>query len=403
MARILISFVGTGALTGKGDSMREYRKTLYRIGDKELGEFPFVAAALTTEHKVDKVILIGTAHSMWEEVYRYFSEKNKREICDKVYIEVSDYCSAADSQSPLELPHKREIESAVGDAQIVIIRYGLDEGEISENVGNIIKLNEQFNVGDEIIVDITHAFRSLPMLIMNLLIYMKNVSRKNIIISHIYYGMLEMFNERKYAPIVDIKGVLDLNDWITGAYSFSQYGNAYKVADILEGVETSLASRLRQFSDNLNLNHLFALEQEVNNLAALRKAEYQSPLSEMVVKPIVDEFLRDFGVVGKNHALFQFRIAQWQYKHRNYASSLISLQESILTYICQKEELDWRNKEDRDEAKKRVNSYPDLHCYFEINRLRNSVAHNLKTEKNAQTIIVRLGAALKKVGKVIKS
>ena len=330
MAKVLISFLGTGSLEkGKSEidmrSAREYRKACYHLGERNLGEFPFVAAALSSAHQVDKVILIGTVHSMWEEVYRYFSEKNGREIDEHAYLSVAEYCESANADSPLELPYKSEIENAVGNAKIEIIRYGVTEEEISENISIILKLSGQFSSGDEVIVDITHSFRSLPMLIMNLLIYMKNVGRKKINISHIYYGMLEIAREKGYAPIIDLRKISELSDWITGAYSFSQYGNAYKVAELLQDTDSSMSSRLKKFSDELNLNHLDALEKEVSNLRAMKNNAYASPLAEMVVKPVVDDFLSSFGVVKDNHALFQFRIASWQFEHKNYGSSLLSL------------------------------------------------------------------------------
>lgn len=81
MAKVLISFIGTGPLVNKGTlgeekSSREYRRASYHLGEENLGEYSFMAAALYETQNIDKVILIGTAHCMWEEVYRYFQEKN---------------------------------------------------------------------------------------------------------------------------------------------------------------------------------------------------------------------------------------------------------------------------------------------------------------------------------------
>ena len=409
MAKVLISFVGTGSLEkGKSESdmksAREYRKACYHLGEQDLGEFPFVAAALSSAHQVDKVILIGTVHSMWEEVYRYFSEKNGKRIDENVYLSIAEYCESANASSPLELPHKSEIEGAVGDARIEIIKYGVTEEKISENINKVLKLSEQFSSGDEVIVDITHSFRSLPILIMNLLIYMKNVGRKKINISHIYYGMLEISKEKGYAPIIDLKKVMELSDWITGAYSFSQYGNAYKVVELLEDTDASISSRLKKFSDELNLNHLDALEKEVCNLSAMKNNVYCSPLAEMVVKPVVDDFLRSFNVVKGKHSLFQFRIARWQFEHRNYGSALLSLQESILTYICEQEGMEWKDMNNRKKAKEslNLNMYPELQCYWQIKKMRNCVAHSLKTERNAESMIVKLRKSLNRLEKVIK-
>ena len=388
MAKVLISFVGTGAPNDR----REYRTATYEMEGKQ-NTTSFMAAALTDMCQVDKLILIGTTHSMWEEVYRHFSEKNNRECKDDVYCEVADFCGSATAETAPEIPHKKEIEEAVGNAHIAIIRYGITEGEIEENVETILKLQDQFSNGDEIIVDITHSFRSLPLLIMNLLICLKNVSRKGVKISHVYYGMLEVARERKVAPIVDLKSVLNITDWIVGAYSFSEYGNAYKIVELLKGTDNELASRLRHFSDDMNLNHLDALEDESIKLRSLKKKEY-SPLAELIVKPVVDGFLKSLGNTNDNPALFQYRLARWQFEHMNYASSFMSAQESIITYECIRMNKDWSDMDVREDAKRRLRSYT---WFRNLAHSRNCLAHSKETVKNAQSMIDTLRNALKEI------
>jgi len=76
MAKVLISALGTGV---KDD--REYRKAPYVFpGDTKVYKTLFIASALCEQLKVEKLYLIGTAKSMWEEVYEYFSNASKTEI-----------------------------------------------------------------------------------------------------------------------------------------------------------------------------------------------------------------------------------------------------------------------------------------------------------------------------------
>lgn len=413
MAKVLISFIGTGPLVSKGAqeerSAREYRKASYHLGEENLGEYSFTAAALAETQRIDKVILIGTARSMWEEVYRYFLEKKGEEINEDVYCEIAEHCEAATSTSSLYVPHAKEIEEAIGnDAHLVLIRYGVNEEEINENINIILQLNQLLATGDELIVDVTHSFRSLPITIMNLLLYLKNVSSKNIKLSHIYYGMIEMSKEYGYAPIVDLKKILKLNDWIVGAMAFKRYGNAYQIAGLLQQEDTDVTNRLKHFSDVMNLNHLHAISKETQSLRALLKKDFKSLLPEMIVKPVVKDFLNNFNGTEQNPALFQYQLALWQFKHMNYASSLISLQESILSYACQLAKHNPFDKDERQEVK-------DLICqdknfistelrgvYFAITTNRNSVAHALKTDFSSGKIIASLRTSLITVGKYIK-
>ncbi len=414
MAKVLLSFVGTGPVVNKGSmgeekSAREYRSASYHIGENDLGEYSFTAAVLCESLNVDKVFLIGTAHSMWEEVYRYFQEKNGKVVDEEVYCEIAEHCESANSKSELRVPHLQEIEQAIGaGAHVTLIKYGVNEQEIDENINIILGLNQLLSTGDELIVDVTHSFRSLPITIMNLLLYLKNVSSKNIKISHIYYGMIEMSKEYGYAPIVDLKKILKLNDWIVGANAFKQFGNAYQIAGLLQSVDTDATTRLKHFSDVLNLNHLFAISQETQSLKALVKKDFSSQLPELIVKPVVGDFLKNFQGTDKDPALFQYKLAVWQFKHMNYTAALISLQEGILSYACQLVGVDCYDKDERQKVKDRICAdkeflpYELRGVYFEVTKNRNVVAHALESEFSSGKIIEHLRTSLKTAGEYIK-
>ncbi len=413
MAKVLISFIGTGPLVNKGTlgeekSAREYRRASYHLGEENLGEYSFMAAALYETQNIDKVILIGTAHCMWEEVYRYFQEKNGGVVDEDVYCEIAEHCEAATSKSELYIPHVKEIEAAIGkDAHLALIRYGVNEEEINENINIILQLNQLLSTGDELIVDVTHSFRSLPITIMNLLLYLRNVSSKNIRISHIYYGMIEMSKEYGYAPIVDLKKILKLNDWIVGAMAFKQYGNAYQIAGLIQQEDPDVTNRLKHFSDVMNLNHLYAISQETQSLRALMKKDFDSMLPEMIVKPVVKDFLNNFKGTEQDPARFQYQLAQWQFKHMNYTAALISLQESILSYACQLANHDPFDKDERQKIKdvicndKEFIPFELRGVYFEITKNRNVVAHALESDFSSGKIIESLRTSLITAGKYI--
>ena len=189
MSKILISFIGTGNLLPDGRAQRDYRKALYKLGDEEV-ETSFVAYALKQFVKPDKLFLIGTPHSMWEEVYRSFCDHPD----DNVWAELGEWCEKANKDTPVEImPHKGDIEAAIGKgSKIFPIRYGINEAQIQENIDIILGLRAYLEDGDEIVVDITHSFRSLPLLIMQLILYLKQISAPKVTVSHVYYGMLDV-------------------------------------------------------------------------------------------------------------------------------------------------------------------------------------------------------------------
>ena len=420
MAKVLISFLGTGPLIPNG-AKREYQTANYHLvtpptsdsnlSTSDLGNFPFVSAALKKHHKADKLLLIGTVHSMWEEVYRWFSADANKDIDEDVYFDIANACENANYKSDLEIPHQEDIEQALGEgSKVILIKYGITEKEIAENINIILNLKQYLHNNDELIVDVTHSFRSLPMFIMNLLIYLQNASDITIHISHIHYGMLEMRRELGYAPILDLKSIMDVNAWITGAYSFLQFGNTYKIAQLLQSENKSVANVLKNFSDAMNTNYMYTMQTEIQKLSAIKNKQYKTMLPEMIINPIVEKFVKTFSVSYKKyeHSHFQLKMARWQFDHKKYAQAYLTSNEAIITHICEQNMLQWDDKEQRDFVKNVLLGILDENLldvdvdlaklFRKHNSKRNGIAHTkiLKTfdkearkedEMNLQEII----------------
>ena len=398
MARkVLISFLGTGPLETK--ETRTYKTVNYHIGETILGEYPFVSAALIKHYQIDKVILVGTTHSMWEEVYRWFCDDSDNPMDDDVYFEIAQSCENSNYTSELVLPHQEMIEKAIGrSAKIALIKYGITEDEIRDNTDIILGLQQYLDKGDELIVDVTHSFRSLPMFMMYLLIYLKNVSNKKISISHVHYGMLEMNKELGYAPIIDLKSMMEVNDWITGAYSFSEFGNAYKISELVKNQDKGVSTLLEEFSNLMNLNHLHAIQKISQRLSAIKNKDYQTLLPKLTITPIVELFINRFYTNNGKQSLFQLKVARWQLDHRKYAQAMLTISEAMITYVCENNNLKWDDFDNREGAKAALSyHYPEtmlLKCdgrfkqiYRNLKPLRNCTAHAIETASNVTNML----------------
>ena len=408
MSKVLISFLGTGSQTNGS-----YRKAEYRItspidnATQMVYETSFVADALATHYGVDKIILIGTVKSMWDEVYYSFCTRNKVVVDGEYHEHLFETCQEAKYDSELKLPDIERLEAALGkDSHVVLVRYGLNEEELNFNIAQVLSVEQYLHSGDELIVDITHSFRSLPMLLMNTLIYLKNVSKKKINISHITYGMLDITRELGYTPVIDLKKVMDVNEWISASYSFMEFGNAYKIAGLLEADNSkSQANVLRDFSDVKNLNDIQAIENQVQRLKSVAKL---SPIAEITVRPVISNITHTLSN-AESHSEFQFRLAYWHYSIHNYASAYITLVEAIITYVCEQEDLDYSNKDQRDIAKDilmKNKDYCELKQIYEpVNRNRKRIAHSIaySTEAlNGSKMIKLLKDNLEKFGEILQ-
>lgn len=367
MAKVLISFLGTGRLVDK--SKRVYDPVNYHLGDKDLGEYSFVGAAIKDFHEIDrekdKIIIIGSIHSMWEEIYKIFAPVN--EFDPDTHVKIGVFCDDANSKTPLDsFEYKNVISNALGNnSQVVLIKYGYNEQEIQDNLRIILGIQQFLMPGDELIVDVTHSFRSLPIYIMQLLIFLKNI--KKVKISKIYYGMFEMRTELGYAPIVDLSSILSVNDWIIGAYNFIEFGNTYKIAELLQNDHSGnyevIANTAKKFADVKNLNCIKEFRSRLSSLSPLCNKDNLPELGKEVIAPVMEKFTKRFPPNLKQ-SVFQFRMADWHYSHHNYGYALTLIVEAIVTYCCEiyfagtgTKELETliKNKETRDLIKDALN------------------------------------------------
>lgn len=87
MLKVLISPLGVGD-TNTDVYKRQYKTAEYKFeGDIDGIESPFVLSVLIEKLKVDKVIVVGTAKSMWEKLYEYYA-KEVGEFDEEYWIEI---------------------------------------------------------------------------------------------------------------------------------------------------------------------------------------------------------------------------------------------------------------------------------------------------------------------------
>ena len=131
------------------------------------------------------------------------------------------------------------------------------------------KVFDNIREGDEILFDITHAFRSIPMLAIIILQYARVM--KDVTLAGVYYGALQslgtmneirkMRMEDRNAPIFDLTPFVSLMLWTEAIDSFIRYGDAERVSELAReeaqpilvetGGKDEAASKLRVFANRL--------------------------------------------------------------------------------------------------------------------------------------------------------
>lgn len=92
MAKVLISPLGKGIREKeKTTAGGKYIKTTYKFANSDKGyDTSFITSALSEHLQLDKIFMIGTDQSMWEEVYYYFGEVKENSYGEDVYLELDE-------------------------------------------------------------------------------------------------------------------------------------------------------------------------------------------------------------------------------------------------------------------------------------------------------------------------
>ena len=423
--KILISFLGTN----------NYVPANYYLGDQshKVDNVRFIQEAILelicndwTENDVVKVFLTDEAEkNNWVD--------NGHLDRDKKVIECEGLKSRLDAYA---VHHKSKIRFE----PILNVPTGITETDVWDVFDAIY---EQLEEKDEVYFDITHSFRSIPMLCMVLLNYAKYL--KNITVKGIYYGAFEVLGpawlveknmaiEDRNAPIVDVTRFSMLQDWSIAAGDFATYGNADRLQEISSDVlKPFLAEAKGQDKSLLALNRTIKNTKKfaeniqtcrgkliIENGAAKQIIEDLSNVKAdaIAIRPIVPllsaikSALSDFGNgPGTQNG---YAAAKWCLKNNLIQQGLTILEETIISEVCEELELDLQDKSIRtlissaiyliknkkDEEKWDVKSDAELNfikmvkeksstandkakSFGDIQEFRNDINHNGMRKKSA--------------------
>lgn len=139
------------------------------------------------------------------------------------------------------------------------------------------KVVAKLDQGDEVILDITHGFRSLPVLTLLAASFLR--SAKGVTIKHVLYGANEAKIEDK-TPVFDLSPFLTMLDWASATNRFLETGDARKLRPLVE------TKGSKPFNVHLNsaVKELDSLSQALATNRALRSGELAKSAQEKLLK-----------------------------------------------------------------------------------------------------------------------
>ena len=246
---------------------------------------------------------------------------------------------------------------------------GFSEAEIWKIFGCI---NDNVQENDEVYFDFTSGFRSLPMLGIVLLTYLKN--SKNIAIGEIYYGAFEKMgtsrdvkkmpvNERN-APVLRLKSFSDIMDFSNAANVFVKFGNGRLLyehitnwanenrkkkikSEFTKKIQT-LGNTLKMLTDNLQTcrgGEICYVGNQIDGGIFKQLADWfndyeSSSFQEgefKALQPLLKNIQEKYEAFRTDNSFENGLIAaRWCFDNQMYQQSITFLQESLVTYYTEK-------------------------------------------------------------------
>ncbi|WP_427338307.1 TIGR02221 family CRISPR-associated protein [Caloranaerobacter sp. DY30410] len=305
----------------------------------------------------------------------------------------------------------------------IIKPVNVPEGKNEKEIWEIFdKVLNEIDESDEIIFDITHSFRSLPMLALVILNYAKVL--KNIKLKGIYYGAYEarvLEEGEEKAPIFNLTAFDELLEWTQAVNTFLKYGNSGHLREISKTVLKEQLSKRDKLAISIN-SFIKRLENFTNCIytcrgkyidnvkgADERSVQYaynlmKQKLDEVVreenhvLKPIVPLFKKiereTQNFENANNFSTGMAVVKWSIKNNLTQQAYTALEETLKTYICMKFGLDETNAKERENiaktaliikgAKKEKNSWKiedtDKFSKEEVKKKVEYIVNNIEDE-----------------------
>lgn len=212
---------------------------------------------------------------------------------------------------------------------------------------NFNRIFETLEPGDHIWLDITNAFRSIPIFASVLLNYARFL--KGITVQAVFYGAFEALKVPAYeidlripnplnrkVPIINLSGLIELQHWTNAANDFLTHGNAKELSFLSrEKGHQDLAQAL----DKVTQAFAVVRGKEIVKgqiFENLREALYalEDSMITPALSPILKKINEAFDVYRKEDTLNGFRGAQWCYEHQLYQQGITIVRETIVSLIA---------------------------------------------------------------------
>lgn len=210
-------------------------------------------------------------------------------------------------------------------------------------------------------VDVTHGFRSQPLLALAVVFYLRAV--KDVTLERVVYGAFEEGDEGR-SPVVDLTSFLDLIDWAQATDQFEKYGDAAPLQDMFQDIagESRLGDRvalrlkpagktLRRLTQALSLNRPMETIEEADGLIEVLDGAMKDAVdvpAAVPVKQLLIQVTERFAPLGHAEGTpftsrgftAQAAMLRFYVETEQYLQAFTLAQEILVSWVCVQNDFD---------------------------------------------------------------
>lgn len=366
----LISFLGR---VPKNESA--YRTTVYEFSDgSKTDPISFLGLSLIKRIKPEKLVILGTAGSMWDHLLQTASYTPNEEL----HLELIEQVERKKVTQELLNKFKDMFHLYHGiPVELVIIPYGQS---MDEQIQIMEIIAQHVPDKTEVTLDVTHGFRHLPMLGLIAAQYLERL--KKVTIQSIYYGMFDP--DLGVGSVYDLKGLLQLNAWVFALSQFDKDGDYSVFSEPLKNDGFTDAG-IKSLERAAYYERVFNVSMAKQQLSTFKQALGDSlpGAGKLFTQALTQRFSWSHSQELKQH---QRKLAHFYLDNGDYVRSAIFGVEAFISSLIKENE---REYEYYDRAKAedefRDSRRGNIHLknnYEDLKKIRNALAHGTEA-KNA--------------------
>jgi CRISPR-associated Csx2 family protein len=382
MSTTLITFIGRTEKTNDG-----YRKTNYEIEGTQYPPSAFLGFKLQEHLKPEKLIIMGTQGSMWDHLFDGDIHLGTQQEDSRLNL-VESVENQTVTQSQLEMLTPLLSEALQVQVELQIIPFGQT---LEDQIGLLSSMAKHVEPNSNVHLDVTHGFRSLPMIALLASMYLREIRDAHI--QGIWYGVYD--KNMDVTPVHNIHGLLKMADWLSSMHSYKKDGD-YGVFSELLG------------NEGKNLETAAFYERTSNPIKAKQQLTTWTSSNQYPDDPIASLFEDELKAriswhrAQRRHEYERHLACEYLNRKDYLRAAVFGLESKISELVYTQKVPDQYNE--RDEANKTLAK--ECEKYITLRNIRNALAHGVRSHDqkidkllgNESELVGELNRLFKKLG-----